>query len=75
MSIEEFKFIDKKIQLENREEISSSYKINAYKAKLKYMEEKKIPQKDIKGVLFHFFNKLDSICRSLIFISERRNNR
>ncbi|UCD01991.1 MAG: MBL fold metallo-hydrolase [Promethearchaeota archaeon] len=57
MSIEEFKFIDKKILLEKREEISSSFKINAYKTKLKFMEEKKIPQKDIKDVLYNFFNK------------------
>ena len=57
MSTEEFKFLDKKILLEKREDIGSSYKINVYKTKLKFMEDKKIPQKDIKNVLNHFFNK------------------
>ena len=57
MNIEELKFLDKKILLEKREDISSSYKINAYKTKLKFMEDKKIPQKDIKNVLNHFFSK------------------
>jgi predicted metal-dependent RNase len=57
MSKEEFKFSEKKILIEKREEISSSYKINAYKTKLKLMEERKIPQKDIKELINHFFNK------------------
>jgi len=57
MNTEELKFLDKKILLEKREDISSSYKINAYKTKLKFMEDKKIPQKDIKNVLNHFFSK------------------
>ena len=57
MIIEEFNFSDKKILLEKREDIGSSYKINVYKNKLKFMEDKKIPQKDIKNVLNHFFNK------------------
>ena len=53
---EEFKFLDKLISLEAIEDISSSYKINTYKNKLKFMENKKIPQKDIKEVINHFFN-------------------
>ncbi|MHA2390991.1 MAG: MBL fold metallo-hydrolase, partial [Promethearchaeota archaeon] len=57
MSNEEFKFLDKNIALEKRDEISSSFKINAYKTKLKFMNAKKIPQKDIENVLNHFFNK------------------
>lgn len=57
MIIEEFNFSDKKILLEKREDIGSSYKIIVYKNKLKFMEDKKIPQKDIKNVLNHFFNK------------------
>jgi len=54
---EEFKFSEKKILIEQREDVSSSYKINAYKTKLKFMEERKIPQKEINDVINHFFNK------------------
>ena len=54
MSKEEFLFSDKKIIIEKREDFSSSYKINAYKTKLKFMEERKIPQKDINDVMNHF---------------------
>ncbi|MFX1325984.1 MAG: hypothetical protein ACFE8N_13605, partial [Promethearchaeota archaeon] len=57
MNNEEFKFLEKSIPLEKRGEISSSFKIKAYKSKLEYMENKKIPQKEIKNVLNHFFNK------------------
>ncbi|MFW9878039.1 MAG: MBL fold metallo-hydrolase, partial [Candidatus Thorarchaeota archaeon] len=53
----EFKFSKKKILIEKRDDISSSYKINAYKTKLKLMEEKEIAQKDINDVVNHFFNK------------------
>ncbi|MEE9379572.1 MAG: MBL fold metallo-hydrolase [Candidatus Lokiarchaeia archaeon] len=56
MDKEEFKFLDKTIELEKRDELSSSYKITSYKAKLKFMEERKIPQREIKDVLSHFFN-------------------
>ena len=56
MDKEEFKFIDKTIELEKRDELSSSYKITSYKAKLKFMEERKIPQKAINELLPHFFN-------------------
>lgn len=52
---EEFKFLDKVIELENREEISPSYKIKSYEDKLKLMQNKKIPQKPILDVLNHFF--------------------
>ncbi|MFW9900735.1 MAG: MBL fold metallo-hydrolase [Candidatus Thorarchaeota archaeon] len=61
MSNEEFKFLDKTVLLEKREDINASYKINTYKNKLKFMENKKIPQKDIKEVLNHFFNKNTNI--------------
>ncbi|MFX1428368.1 MAG: MBL fold metallo-hydrolase [Promethearchaeota archaeon] len=56
MTLEEFKFSEKKIIIEKREDFSSSYKINAYKTKLKYMEDNKIPQKEINDVINHFFN-------------------
>ena len=57
MSNEEFKFLDNKILIENREEISSSFKINVYKSKLKSMLNKKVPQKEFNNVLTEFFNK------------------
>ena len=57
MSKKEFIFSDKKISIEKREDVGSSYKINAYKTKLKLMQERKIPQKDINDLLNHFFNK------------------
>ena len=56
MNNEEFNFSDKKILIEKREDVGSSYKINAYKTKLKLMQERKIPQKDINDLLSHFFN-------------------
>jgi len=56
MDKEEFKFLDKTIELEKRDELNSSYKITSYKAKLKFLEERKIPQREIKDVLSHFFN-------------------
>jgi len=60
---EEFKFLDKAIELENREEISSSYKIKSYEDKLKLMKNKEIPQKPINEVLNHFFLKKDDITK------------
>ena len=57
MSIEEFKYSTKKILVEKKEDISSSYKIKAYTAKLKFMEERKIPQRPIKDVLNGLFLK------------------
>ncbi|MFX1277263.1 MAG: MBL fold metallo-hydrolase, partial [Promethearchaeota archaeon] len=54
---EEFSFLDKKIIVTEKEEIDSSYKIKSYNQKLKYMENKKIPQKPISIVLNHFFLK------------------
>ena len=57
MSNEEFKFSNKTILLENKEDVSSSYKINTYKSKLNFMENKKILQKDIKEVVNHFFSE------------------
>jgi Cft2 family RNA processing exonuclease len=63
MKLEEFKFSDKTIIIEQKEKVSSSFKIKSYKIKLKYMQDNKIPQKDISAVLNHlFFNdKLISI--------------
>jgi len=58
---EEFIFLDKVIELENREEVSSSYKIKSYEDKLKLMENKKIPQKPILDVLNHFFFNNDEV--------------
>lgn len=57
MSIEEFKYSTKKVPIEQKEDISSSYKIKAYTTKLKFMEERKIPQKPIKDVLNEIFLK------------------
>ncbi|MFX1504285.1 MAG: MBL fold metallo-hydrolase, partial [Promethearchaeota archaeon] len=57
MSIEEFKFSDKKILIEKREKLDSSYKIKSYVVKLKYMEDKEIPQKNINETLNHLFFK------------------
>ncbi|MCK4285456.1 MAG: MBL fold metallo-hydrolase [Candidatus Lokiarchaeota archaeon] len=57
MSIEEFKYSTKKILVEKKEDISSSYKIKSYTAKLKFMEERKIPQRPIKDVLNGLFLK------------------
>ncbi len=51
MDKEEFKFLDKTIELEKREELGSSYKIKSYIDKLRLMESKKIPQKPIEDVL------------------------
>ena len=58
---EEYKYLDKVIELENREELSSSYKIKSYQDKLKLMETKNIPQKPILDVLNHFFLNNDEI--------------
>ncbi|MDX1797805.1 MAG: MBL fold metallo-hydrolase [Candidatus Lokiarchaeia archaeon] len=55
MILEEFKFLDKQILVEQKEEISPNFKIKSYKIKLKFMQDKKIPQKDIKTVLNHLF--------------------
>ena len=52
---EEFKFLDKVIELENREEISSSYKIKSYEDKLKLMVNKKIPETHFRCVKSLFF--------------------
>ena len=51
----EYRFLEKAIELENREEIGSSYKIKSYEDKLKLMKSKEIPQKSIEDVLNHFF--------------------
>jgi len=57
MDNEEFSFLDKKIIVLEKEEIDSSYKIKSYNQKLKFMENRKIPQKPIFEVLNHFFLK------------------
>ncbi len=57
MVIEEFKFLEKTIELENREELSNSYKVRSYKEKMNLMESKKIPQKPIRDVLNHLFTE------------------
>ena len=56
MTFKEFEFSKKKIQIECREDFRSSYKINAYKNQLKFIEENQIPQKKIDEVIDHFFN-------------------
>lgn len=57
MDNEEFSFLNRKIIVAKEEEIDSSYKIKSYYQKLKFMEDKKIPQKTISEVLDHFFLK------------------
>jgi len=61
MVIEEFKFLEKAIELEKREEIGSSYKIKSYNEKMKLMESKEIAQKPIKDVLNHLFTENEEI--------------
>jgi Cft2 family RNA processing exonuclease len=54
---EEFKFLEKVIELEKREELSSAYKVRSYSEKIKLMESKEIPQKPILDVLNHLFTE------------------
>ncbi len=61
MAIEEFKFLEKVIELEKREELGSSYKVRSYSDKMKLMESKEIPQKPIIDVLNHLFIKNEEI--------------
>lgn len=60
---EEFIFQKKAIDLENREDLGSSYKIKSYEDKLKLMKSKEIPQKSIEDVLNHFFSENDDITK------------
>ena len=60
---EEFIFQKKAIELENREELGSSYKIKSYQVKLKLMKSKEIPQKSIDDVLNHFFSENEDITK------------
>ncbi|MCJ7651403.1 MAG: MBL fold metallo-hydrolase, partial [Candidatus Lokiarchaeota archaeon] len=53
----EFKFSDKAIILEEVDTLSSSYKINIYKDKIRYMEKRSILQKPIEEVINHFFSE------------------
>ncbi|MHA1234857.1 MAG: MBL fold metallo-hydrolase [Promethearchaeota archaeon] len=57
MVIEEFKFLEKSIDLEKREELGSAYKVRSYSEKMKLMESKEIPQKPISDVLNHLFTE------------------
>jgi Cft2 family RNA processing exonuclease len=57
MNLKEFKFSDKLILIEGKEKLGSSYKIKSYKVKFEFMEDKKIPQKEINVVLNHLFFK------------------
>jgi len=57
MVIEEFKFLEKSIELEKREELGSAYKVRSYSEKMKLMESKEIPQKPISDVLNHLFTE------------------
>ena len=61
MAIEEFKFLEKVIELEKREKLGSSYKVRSYSEKMKLMESKEIPQKPIIEVLNHLFIKNEEI--------------
>ena len=57
MDIEEFKFLEKAIELEKREELGSAYKVRSYAENMKLMESKEIPQKAITEVLNHLFTE------------------
>jgi Cft2 family RNA processing exonuclease len=57
MNLEEFKFSEKIISIKYRDKLSSDFKIKSYKTKLRYMKDKKIPQKDINEVLNSLFFK------------------
>jgi len=57
MAIEEFKFLEKVIELEKREELAYSYKVRSYSEKMNLMKSKEIPQKPIIDVLNHLFTK------------------
>jgi Cft2 family RNA processing exonuclease len=64
MKIEEFKFLNNSILIEELKEVKSSFKIKSYNQKLKMMENKKIPQKPIKEVIEHFFSNKNKIIPS-----------
>ncbi|TFG28870.1 MAG: MBL fold metallo-hydrolase [Promethearchaeota archaeon] len=66
MTIEEFKFLNKLILVEELDELKSSFKIKSYTQKLKLMESKKIPQKPIKEVIEHFFSNKNTIIPSKV---------
>jgi len=55
MMDEEFKFLEKTITLEEKEELDPSFKIRSYQDKLNYMKQKNIPQKPINEVIEHLF--------------------
>jgi len=57
MAFEEFNYDEIVIVIEKKEELPSSFKIKSYLQSLKLMENKKIPQKDIKDVINHFFKE------------------
>ncbi|MBY9008656.1 MAG: hypothetical protein KGD74_02165, partial [Candidatus Lokiarchaeota archaeon] len=61
MVIEEYKYLEKAIELEKREEIGSAYKVKSYSEKMTLMEKKEIPQKPIKDVLNHLFTENEEI--------------
>jgi Cft2 family RNA processing exonuclease len=64
MSSEEFKFQDKPIEIEEQHEFAASYKIQSYKAKLQYMEQKKIPQKPLYETITDLFLKSELISQN-----------
>jgi len=76
---EEFKFLDKLILLQEKEDVDSSFMIRSYKEKLKIMNEKNIPQKPIKEVIKDFFLKNNVISKktknSISKIKYSPNNR
>ncbi len=61
MSTEEFTFNKKTIEIEEKKELESSFKIKSFKKKLEFMQKSKIPQKEVNEVLDHLFNKNKSI--------------
>ena len=63
MSTEEFTFNNKKIAIEEKKELDSSFKIKSYNNKMEMIEKQKIPQKEIKEVLDHLFKKNPSLSK------------
>jgi len=61
---EEFKFSNKSILIEELVKLGASFKIKSYNQKLKFMENQKIPQKNLKEVLNHFFSDENKIINS-----------
>jgi Cft2 family RNA processing exonuclease len=63
MAIEELKFNEKIIEVEEREEFSSDYKIKSYIDKISFITKKEVPLKAISEVLNHLFSENKDISK------------